>query len=110
MKPILPSLREKKRYIGFEVISDKPLSQEDIKMAILGSAYAYIGDYGMAKAGMEIMEVENSKGIILVGRQSVDLIKASLSLITSIGNHKAIVKSVTTSGMLNKARKKTYGG
>jgi len=34
MKPILPSLREKKRYIAYEVIAEKALKREAIVGAI----------------------------------------------------------------------------
>lgn len=110
MKPVLPSLREKKRYIGFEVVSDSMISSELVKKAVTEGIHNYIGDLGMAKAGMEIIEIKDNKGIMSAERKSTDMIKASLALITTIGEKKAIVKGVTVSGMLNKARKNTYGG
>ena len=101
----MPSLREKKRYIAFEVESEEKVSFSDVKMAIEHSMKQFIGDFGMAHAGLLFLpDWEHNKGIFKVNTSMVDHAKASLALITAIAAHKATVKSVAVSGAINKLR------
>ena len=51
MKPLLPSLREKKRYLVFEVISSKGLTSMPYK-EIEESMRKLYGDVGLGGAGL----------------------------------------------------------
>lgn len=107
LKPLLPSLREKKRYIAYEIISEHKLnlSADMVEKSILESSLDYMGDYGMSKAGVMVMKnkYRKQKGIIRVANKSADNLRASLALITHVNNTKVIVRSVGMSGILKKA-------
>ena len=47
LKPLLPSLKEKKRYITFEVLSDKEISQEEAYRSIEHNGREYLGSLGL---------------------------------------------------------------
>lgn len=103
-KPLLPSLKEKKRYLVFEVIGVK-CNLEDIKKVIMLNLHDFVGEYGLGLMGVVFLEDwQNNKGIIRVNNKYVDLLKASFVKIDKIDKGKVIVKSVRTSGVLNKAR------
>ena len=105
LRPILPSLREKKRYIAFEVEAKEIVAFSDVKMAIETSMKQFIGDFGMAHAGLLFLpDWKHNKGILRVNTSMVDHTKASLALITDIATQKATVKSVAVSGAINKVR------
>lgn len=107
IKPILPTLRERKRYLVYEVISNRKLAHESVKKEIKKSILDFIGELGYAKSGVIIMDDwKNNKGLIKINHNFVDQIKASLSLIKTIDDQKVIVKSSGLSGILNKSRKK----
>ena len=56
LKPVLPSLREKKRYLVFEVISKGKISNADeVSDAIWRSSLQFIGQLGAAKAGLMVL-------------------------------------------------------
>jgi ribonuclease P/MRP protein subunit POP5 len=106
LKPMLPTLREKKRYLVFEVESEKKTNQKGCTDAISASMSKFLGELGMARAGIKFLpDWKNSKGIMRISHKEVDNVKAALSLVTDIGG-RAKVSTVFVSGVLDKARKK----
>jgi ribonuclease P/MRP protein subunit POP5 len=115
IKPVLPSLREKKRYLVFEIISDKKIENiGDISDSITKSCHNFLGEIGMAKAGLLILDdkydKESQKGIIRVSNKMVDNLRAALCFVKEIDNQKVIVRSIGVSGILRKAQNKYIGG
>ncbi|PIN74763.1 hypothetical protein COV18_06090 [Candidatus Woesearchaeota archaeon CG10_big_fil_rev_8_21_14_0_10_37_12] len=110
LKPILPTLKEKKRYVAFEVISSSRFSFADVSRAIWHSVLAFVGTRGAARIGVkhfaDKFNQNKQRGLIKVSHMSVDEMKASLALVTKINNQDVIVRSVGISGMLTKAEKK----
>ena len=105
-KPILPSLKEKRRYLAFEVISESKLSFSEVKEAILTEFKSLIGRLGMAKANMSFLDDwQENKGVIKVNNKYVDYVKASFVCLKKIGKSEACVRSLGVSGLLNKSRK-----
>ena len=108
LKPILPSLREKKRYLVFEVISKEKISDADaVSGAILQSSLQFLGQRGTAKAGIVALnnkwDAEKQRGIIKVSHKHVDDVKASLVFAKKIEGKDAIIRSLGVSGVLKKA-------
>lgn len=111
IKPLLPSLREKKRYLAYEVISKSRFYDAiHVNKAILETANEFLGNLGMAHAGIiPINDKWNEKmqrGIMRVNNKHVDNLKASLIFVKNINGKDAIVKSVGASGILRKAQQK----
>lgn len=103
IKPILPSLREKKRYLGFEVLSKAKLGDfKAVSAEIMKSVSGFLGEQNLAKAGLHIFpdKYKEGKGIIKVNNKYVDHLKASLAL------SKLQIRSVAVSGMINKIEKR----
>ena len=108
IKPILPSLKENRRYLVYETIGN--ISQEEAKMALNNGIKDFIGQLGLAKAGLiHINEYKNNKGIISINNKSVDEVKMALSLIKEVDGKKVIFKCNGVSGILNKAKLKFMG-
>lgn len=111
IKPLLPSLREKKRYLVYEVISEtKILDQKSIIDAILSCALQFLGDIGMAKAGMmflcEKYNAKNQRGLIKVNNKMLNSVIGALCFVKSVQGNPVIIKSVGVSGILKKATDK----
>jgi len=110
MKSLLPSLKEKKRYLVFEAIPVN--SKLNIKQSLLNSVMTKIknllGVFESAKAGIMPIEFNKStnKGIIRVNNQYVDKVKSTLLFINEIESQQVIIRSVGISGMINKAKTK----
>jgi len=110
LKPILPSLREKKRYLAFEIVSKSKIKDfSAVSRAIWTSLLSFEGELGAAKAGIWLLpdkyNEKTQRGIIKVTHKHVNSLKASLALIKNIENQDVIVRSLVSSGILNKATK-----
>ncbi len=70
MKPLKPSMREKKRYL---LVNGKNL-KENIEKAVLD----FIGVLGMSKANLNFIKTERDFAVISVNRDSVNHVRASL--------------------------------
>jgi ribonuclease P/MRP protein subunit POP5 len=108
MRPLLPSLREKKRYIAFEVISENIISDfNSVSNTIQGSVHEFIGRLGEEEAGMIFINDKwnevKQRGLVRVNNKYTDHIRASLALIKDINGQKVIVRSLGVSGILKKA-------
>ncbi len=107
MKPILPSLREKKRYLVYEVETDKKVDFKALTTEIQSSVKALVGELGLAKTGLiALPNWQNNRGILRIVNKEVDTVKAALTLVKEINGEKVIIKSIMVSGLLDKAKAK----
>ena len=111
LKPVLPSLREKKRYMVFEVVSNKKITDASlVSNAIWHYSLQFLGQLGVAKAGLMVLnnkwDAELQRGIIKVSHKHVDAVKAGLTFANKIGNTDIIFRSIGVSGILRKAESK----
>ena len=110
IKSVLPTLREKKRYLTFEIISKNKINSfESVSKAIWKHVLGFLGSKTTGKAGIWILNDKynsrKQRGVIRVGHKFVDDLKAALIQIKEINNQEVIVHSLGTSGVLNKAAK-----
>ena len=105
MKPLLPSLKEKKRYIVFEAVSESKVSEKGLEKGVNESVLKFLGELGIAKAGFMFVEMKENKGIVRTNVKYQDEIKMALSLIKNINKEKIKLNVIGVSGILNKARK-----
>lgn len=114
LKPILPTLRERKRYLAFEILSKSKIKDfSSVSSAIWASLLSFLGELGASKAGIWVLsdkyDADSQRGIIRVNNKYVNELKSSLSLIEDIGGKEVIVRSIGASGILQKASKYTAG-
>lgn len=104
----MPSLRERKRYLAFEIISETPVQDfKAISAAITNTALGFIGELGCAEAGIIMLpdkyNTQNQRGLIRVNNKSLNRLRATLALVQQIDNKNVIVRSVGASGIIKKA-------
>ena len=106
---LLPSLRQKKRYLVFEVISKKNFTSAEIEKETYQSLQDFLGQLGIAKAApLFIKEKSNPKKqrfLLKINHKYVDQTKAALTLIKKIKNTPLIIKSLVVSGTIKQANK-----
>jgi len=107
---LLPSLRQKKRYIAFELISDAQFSSSEVEAEVNPALQTFLGQLGVAKAAPLFISKQFDKAqqrfVLKVNHKYTDEVKAALTLIKKIKNTPVIVRSLVTTGMINKANKK----
>jgi len=111
LKPILPSLRIKKRYLVFEIISKEKINDANLVLrTILHHSLKFLGQLEAAKAGIMILinkwNPQLQKGIIKINHKHIDAVKSSLIFIEKIDNKEVICRSIGISGILNKVERK----
>jgi ribonuclease P/MRP protein subunit POP5 len=111
IKPLIPTLREKKRYIAFEIISkNHDFGFKDLEYAVKREFKELYGTDGEAKAGMIIVskryDEKKQMGVIRVNNKYVDRLKLSLAMVKKIKNTDVIMKTIITSGMIKIAAEK----
>ena len=108
MKKILPSLRERKRYMVFEIIGRKRIEPEAAMKEIYGCIVSFIGELELSKAALWMLRDKwaGNKGVIRLNRQSVAKVKAALCLVDKIGKANVMIRTLGVSGMLNRAERK----
>jgi RNase P/RNase MRP subunit POP5 len=108
-KPLLPSLREKKRYLAYGVISQHQFNDAGAVSKAIGNAVKeYVGMLGAAHAGIiplnDQWNKDKQRGIIRVNHKHRDTVRAAFTFIQDIESHEVIVRSVGASGILQKAK------
>ncbi|MEK6947823.1 MAG: Rpp14/Pop5 family protein [Nanoarchaeota archaeon] len=109
-KLLKPSLREKKRYLVYQVISERDINPIIIKENILKTFKEYFGNIILSKADMRFIDYKDNKGIIRINNKYLDNLRASFCLLGKVNKEEIIVRSLGVSGMINKARSKFMNG
>lgn len=107
----MASLREKKRYLAFEILSEAKIEDFNaVSNAIWAKSLEFLGEFGCAKAGIIVMhdkyDRESQKGLLKVSNKSLNEVKAAIALIDTINGKKAIVRTTGVSGILRKAQER----
>ena len=102
IRTLLPVLKENKRYILYEIDSKSKMNNPS--NIIKTKLREFIGDLGLARAGLKFMDYKNNKGILQINNKSINDIKTGLSLIDEINNQKVRFRAVKVSGVLNKVK------
>ena len=108
LRRLMPSLREKKRYLVFKIISEAKIRDIFTLSNEINSAFVELfGNLGSSKAGLIFINnkfnEEKQSGIVRVNNKYVDNLKASLTMIKTINNQDIMLKSIGMSGILKKA-------
>jgi len=109
MKPLLSSLREKKRYVVFKVISQEQLPFKGISKGIKEHFLSLMGEFGYTKSGLMLLHEQwnqsKNTGVAKINHKYVTHLKMALSLIKNIESEKVIVNSLGVSGILAKTKR-----
>src|SRR3989344_714651 len=106
MRAILPTLKEKNRYLAYEIKDNRKYTLDEIKNEMKKTILQFLGEFEYAKANILILDdFKKNKGIIKVNNKYVDKTRVALMLIRNF-----IVETIGVSGTLKKARIKFIGG
>ncbi len=114
LKPILPALRERKRYVAFELLSKSRIkSYSSVSKAIWQGMLSFVGAKGAAQAGLWLLperyNANSQRGIARVSHVGVDALKGSIALVQEVEGVPSIIRTVGVSGSLKKASKYIAG-
>ena len=101
-----PSMRENKRYMAYEIMSNNPLSK-GIDKILLDKIKSLLGVFNAGKAGVMSVKYNknNQRGILRVNRGFTDNIRSCFVMIKRLNSEKVLIRTLKVSGMVNKAKK-----
>ena len=101
-----PSLKQKKRYILFEIQAANTFSLPEVAEIVESSLLRFLGELGLAKASpmlvKEKWDEKRQRFLIKVNHKYVDEIKSAVILNKKIKNTPVLIRSIVTSGTLKK--------
>jgi len=118
-KPLMPTLRDKKRYCAVAVDSERVVSLEGSLIAIRQAFMQWVGKKGVAASNFHIhkerTDVARHRFLVRVTPAFLDAFRASLTFIQNIEGVPVAVHTVAVSGIMNKLanhvgqQRRTYG-
>jgi len=112
-KILPPSLRGRKRYIAYHIISQEKILFQDLINTIWHSLLNLLGELGTSETDLWIIKDsydENKQmGILRCSHTSVEQLRAALALIDRIGDIRVIVKVLGVSGSIKATKMKFFG-
>ncbi|MCD6557522.1 MAG: ribonuclease P protein component 2 [Candidatus Aenigmarchaeota archaeon] len=112
-KTLPASLRAKRRYIIFEVVSEKPIDYIELVGAIWRSFLDFLGELKTSELNFwlikNLYDPKTQRGIIRCSPDQVEYVRAALSLIDQIGETRALIKVNSVTGTIKSAKKKYLG-
>ena len=101
-----PSLKQKKRYVLFEIQAAKTFSLPEVVEAVESSLRHFLGEFGLAKASpLFVKEKWSDKKqcfVLKMSHNHVDEVKSAVILNKKIKNTPVLIRSIITSGTLKK--------
>ena len=110
MKILPPTMRQRKRYLAFELISKEKISRDELIRELFSSMGSLLGDAGSSECGMRLLTFEDSKGIIQCAHKRTEQTRASIATITTIGGRQVLINIFGTSGTVATATEKYLEG
>lgn len=106
MRTLLPTLKERKRYILFQVFTKARLGSREVKELVMKAGLQFLGELGMAKSGLQFLPEtwKKDKGIIRVGHKYVDETKAALAFVKEHKGEKVAINCLKVSGTIGKLK------
>ena len=98
MKPLSPTLKEKKRYLMYSVEAQKTIRPQ----AILKELQTILGLFESARAGMQSIKFSHNKGVLRVSLESLPKVRAAFTLIQKVQEVPCRIRIHKITGILNK--------
>ncbi len=102
LKGLMPSLKEKKRYLRIKIHSKSVLKQKNPMNEIIQELKSLLGIFDSASAGLVPVKTDykNSEVIIRTSAKSLDRVRSALLFIRRIGTDEVILQNIKTSGTI----------
>jgi len=112
-KPLPPSLRGRRRYLAYQIISEQKVLFQDLVNGIWHSVLNFLGEFGASEADLwvakDIYDEKRQVGIIRCSHTSVEQIRTALALVDRIGDIRIVIKVLGVSGTIKATRMKFFG-
>ena len=114
MRYVPPSLRERRRYLLFEMIGEREIDKRDLLKELWDSIHSLYGDVGASEIKLRLIKyhtrgsTQSVVGILRCAHDKVEEVRASLACIHSITDARVGIRVIKTSGTIRGATR--HGG
>lgn len=102
----LPTLRDKKRYMAFEVTSEQAITRQQLINEIFNSVHSLFGDTGCSEVAPALMSFEGRYGILRCAREKTRQVRAALACINNVKGIRVSIAVLGISGTIKGATEK----
>ncbi|BAA30588.1 ribonuclease P protein component 2 [Pyrococcus horikoshii] len=108
LKTLPPTLRDKNRYIAFEIISDGDFTKDEVKELIWKSSLEVLGETGTAivKPWLIKFDPNTKTGIVRCDREYVEYLRFALMLVSEFNGKRLIIRTLGVSGTIKRLKRK----
>jgi ribonuclease P/MRP protein subunit POP5 len=99
---MIPTMREKRRYIHFRFESSRRLSESEAKYELYNAVLSFLGELGFSKANPRLVEFNDNSGILMCSNPELQNVKAALALVSKIKGDDGCIRVLKVSGMIGK--------
>ena len=105
VNPLKPSMRDKKRYMAYEIMSNESVKQTD--QVLIKKIKELLGVFSAGRAGVMSVKYNSKKqkGILRVDRKFVDHVRSCFVMIKNLNNEPVLIRTIKVSGMIGKVKK-----
>lgn len=104
LKILPPTLRSKKRYVKFKVISEEPIVYADLEHSIWNTLLDFYGEYGTAELDLwlikNLYDKNEQTAVIRCNNKAVCKVIAGLGMLTRLGDSRIVIKVLKVSGTI----------
>jgi RNase P/RNase MRP subunit POP5 len=100
---------DRKRYILFEVISNKEHRFDEVKEAVTASSQRILGELGTSEASLRFLPEfwKRNRGVLVTNQANIPKMKLVLALTKKVSGHDIIIRSIKVFGTLRKIKSGT---
>jgi ribonuclease P/MRP protein subunit POP5 len=102
----LPTLRDKRRYIAFEIASERAITRQQLMDEILNSIILLFGDTGCSEINPRLISYNEKFGIIRCAREKTTQTRAALACISNVRGMRLSILVLGISGTIKGATEK----
>ncbi|HPY72750.1 MAG: Rpp14/Pop5 family protein [Methanothrix sp.] len=106
MRSWLPVLRDRRRYIAFEVEAEDRVRAGDLMAEIRAAQTSLFGDLGSAKNRLRMISFDGRFGLLRSSHLRTEESRALLATVTSVGGTRAAIRVRGISGSIKAATEK----
>jgi len=106
INPIPLSLRDKKRYLVFELIAEKKLNVKEVSYFIKNHLIKLFGELGLSKMNYQFISFDekSGKGILKCRHIAVEDLISGIILLKEVNGIKVVPRTLKISGTVKKAK------
>ena len=104
---LLPSLRGRKRYLAFRMLSDdaNAISRRDLTFELDRSSQSLLGDVGSSDCKIKVLSFDGTEGVISCVHRAAARTRAVLATIYEIRDRRTSIRVIGVSGTVKGSKR-----